>query len=115
MADVIRIIEVEEEIWSLGEREEKGDLLSIDEQMGTVQLDLAKPLERSDNEPTDHLLVSAPTTKQVMTYMGGKQGDLRKEFNFIGSCCQGINPKDIENLHPRDYLRLQRLCVFFIQ
>lgn len=114
MADVIRVIEVDEEVWSAGEREEKGDLFSIEEQMGTVQLDLSKPLERSDNEPTDHLLISAPTTKQVMTYMGGKPGDVRKELNFIGSCCQGLNPKDLENLHPRDYLRLQRIAGHFL-
>ena len=85
--DVIRVIEVDEDdVWSCkSEREEKGDLFSIKEQMGTVQLDLSKSLERSDNEPTDHLLISAPTTKQVMTYMGGKPGDVRKELNFIGA------------------------------
>ena len=115
MADISRVIERDEEIWSLGEREEKGDLLSIDEQMGTIQLNLSKPLERSDNEPIDHLLVSAPTTKQLMAYSAAKGNEIKREINFIGACCQGIKPQDLENLHPRDYLRLQRLCGFFTQ
>ena len=111
--DVVRVIEADEEIWSAAEREEKGDLLTVEEQMGTVQLNLSKPLERSDNEPIDNLLIFAPTTKQVLSYQAAKGNEVRREINFIGSCCQGINPQDLENLHPRDYLRLQRVVGHF--
>ena len=116
MADVVRVIEVDEDIHAptAEEIEKKGKFLSIEDQRGTIQLDLTDPLERSDGEAVDHLLVRAPRQKQVQAYQSGTENNPKQETQFYGGCCQGIKPDDVANLHSRDWTRLTRLVTSFI-
>lgn len=112
--EVTKVVGVDDEIWTPAEREEKGDFLSRADQMGEVQMDLTVPLERSDGEPVDHLLVRAPRTRQIQMFQSNRGNDIQREIEFFGGCCAGINPKDLENLHGRDWSRLGRLVSNFI-
>lgn len=113
--DVVRIFDVEEEIWppTPEEREKKGNLLTVEEQRGTIQMDLTTPLELTDGEPVDHLLVRAPRQKQVQAFQSERGDPAKREVQFFGGCCLGIKPDDVENLHSRDWSRLGRLVSFF--
>lgn len=111
---ITRVIQVEEEIWTPTEREEKGKFFSLDDQRGVIQLDLLQPLELSDREAVDHLLVKAPNTKQIQAFQSTAGSEAQRELNFFGGCCQGIKPEDISNLHGYDFNRLTRLVTNFI-
>ena len=110
----VREIEVDEDIWTAAEKEDKGNFLSLEDQMGNVRLNLTKPLELRDQEPVDHLIVRAPTTKEIQTYRVSQQNNAKSELRFFGGCCVGIKAEDTENLHGRDWDRLCRLVTNFI-
>lgn len=109
----VREIVVEEEIWTKAEREDEGNFLSIDDQMGNIKLNLTRPLELRDQEPTDYLIVRAPNTKEVQAFRAAQTGNAKSELRFFGGCCMGIKAEDVENLHSRDWDRLCRLVVNF--
>lgn len=111
---ITRVIEVSEEIWTPAERQEKGKFLSLDDQRGVLQLNLLQPLELSDGEPVEHLLVTAPNTKQIQAFQSTAGSEAQRELNFFGGCCQGIKPDDISNLHGYDFNRLARVVTNFI-
>ena len=112
---VTRIIEADEDIWVKGtDDEDRGDFLTLEDQRGVIQLDLTEALALSDQDPTPHLLVKAPRTRDIQK-MQSERGNIdQKEIEFLGACCIGIKPKDLENMHGRDYARLSRLTRNFI-
>ena len=105
----VREIEADEEIWAKTESEDKGNFLSLEDQIGNVKLKLTIPLELRDQEPVDHLIVRAPTTKEIQTYRSSPANNAKSELRFFGGCCVGIKAEDTENLHGRDWDRLCRL------
>ena len=109
----VREIYVTEDIWSPADKEDKGNFLSIEDQMGNVRLNLTRPLQLSDQPETDHLIVRAPTTKEVQKFRSSSQNDVRGELMFFGGCCVGIKATDVENLHARDWSRLCMLISNF--
>ena len=112
---VTRIIEANEDIWVKGmEGEDRGDFLSLEDQRGVIQLELTEELKLSDQDPTPHLLVKAPRYRDIQK-MQSEKGNLdQKEIEFLGACCVGIKPKDLEDMHGRDGARLSRLTRNFI-
>ena len=112
--DITRIIEADEEIYSPQDREEKGRFLSLEDQRGVIQLNLLEPLELSDKEPVNHLLVKAPRMRELQKFQSNSGSEAKREVEFFGGCCQGINPSDVENLHGYDWNRLSRLVANFI-
>ena len=71
MSDIIRVIEVDEDIWAPTpeERAEKGDFLSLDDQKGIIQLNLIAPLELTDQEPVG-ILHRKKTTSLAVAVKG---------------------------------------------
>ena len=112
---VTRIIEADEDIWIKGtEGEDRGDFLTLEDQRGAIQLNLTEPLALSDQDAALHLLVKAPRTRDIQK-MQSAQGNINQnEIEFLGACCLGIKPKDLEDMHGRDYARLSRLTRNFI-
>ena len=115
-----REIDVEEEIWTKAQNDEKGVFLSVEEQIGNIKLNLSRPLELRDQEPVDHLIVRAPTTKEVQNYRSvdpdkaPASAVIKSELQFFGGCCVGIKAEDVENLHVRDWNRLCNLVTNFM-
>ena len=106
MADqVTKRIGAEDDIPTADEKQ----FLELEEQRGIVELELTEPVELSDKaEPADTVQIKAPSTKQI----NQADGDI---LALLGACVLGINPKDIENLHGRDYMRLQRITSHFLR
>ena len=111
---VSRVIEVGEEIWMPADKADRGDFLSLEDQRGNIQLDLTAPLTLSDQASAEHLLVRAPTTRQIQEFQGTRGTDAQRAIAFFGGCCVAIKPTDIENLHGRDWTRLTRVVTNFI-
>lgn len=106
--NVTRTIAAEDEIWEVEQNDEKGRFLSLDEQLGTIELELSRPLKLSDREEDlTNLQIKAPSADDI----DKTQGNVRQ---LIGKCTTGINPKDIGKLEGRDYLRLQKLIRHFL-
>ena len=116
MTDVVRVIDADEDIWAptSEEIEKKGKLLSIEDQRGTIQLELTDTLDLTDGASVDHLLVRAPRQKQVQAYQSGAENNPKQETQFYGGCCLSIKPGDVANLHSRDWTRLTRIVTSFI-
>ena len=114
--DVVRVIKVDEGIWAPTREEiaEKGNFLSVDDQRGTIQLDLMDKLERTDGEPIDHLLVRSPRQNQIQAFQSQSGSEAKREAQFYGGCCVGLKPDDVVNLHGRDWNRLTRLVTSFL-
>ena len=112
--DTTRVIEADEEIYSPADRDEKGRFLTLEEQRGVIQLNLLEPLELSDKEPVNHLLVKAPRMRELQKFQSNTGTDAKREIDFFGGCCVGIKPQDVENLHAADWNRLSRLVANFI-
>ena len=112
--DITRVIEIDEEIYSPTNSEEKGPFLTRDEQRGIIQLDLIEPLELSDQEPVKHLTVRAPRARDIKKYNSNAGSEEQRERHFFGSCVEGIMPTDLDNLHGADYNRLGKLITNFI-
>lgn len=111
----VREIEVDEEIYTKQERPEKAPFLSLEDQMGNIKLNLLVPIELSDQEPRDHLIVRAPTYKETRAYRNAKEGDDKAEVRFFGGCCVGVKTEDVGNMkHAKDADRLQKLVTNFI-
>ena len=111
--EYVREVEVDEEIWSAADSEEKGKFLTLEDQMGNVKLNLTTTLELRDQPGVDYLIVRAPTTKEIQTFRSSSQNDSRGELRFFGGCCLGIKATDVENLHARDWNRLCLLVTNF--
>ena len=110
-----RIIEADEDIWIKGaEGEDRGDFLTLEDQRGAIQLNLTEPLALSDQDAAPHLLVKAPRYRHIQKMQSDKGSIEQREIEFLGACCLGIKPKDLEDLHGRDGARLSRLTRNFI-
>ena len=112
--NVSRVITATEEIWMPADKADRGDFLSLEDQRGHIQLDLTAPLTLSDQASAEHLLVRAPTTRQIQEFQGTRGTDAQRAIAFFGGCCLAIKPTDIENLHGRDWTRLTRVVTNFI-
>ena len=116
---VVRTIDADEEIWGPVQKEDKGNFLSVEDQMGHIQLDLTIPLELRDQEPVEYLTVRAPTTSELQQFRSVDQDKappstiIKAETKFFGGCCVGIKAEDVQNLHARDWNRLCLLVVNF--
>lgn len=110
--ETMRTIYKDDEIWDPTEKDEndepRGKLLTIEEQMGVVELELSEPLKLSDREePVTSLQVKGPSAQDIKT----TKGTVAK---LIGRCVMGIVPRDLDNLNGRDYLRIQGLLRHFL-
>ena len=66
--NITRVIENDEDIWGPADAAERGAMLSVDDQKGDVQMDLTAPLELSDGQSIESLIVHAPSTPMVRKF-----------------------------------------------
>ena len=106
--DISRSIPEDEEIWEVEGNSERGRFLSTDDQLGTIELELKRPLKLSDREEDmPSLKVNAPTMDDIDKTQGNAKRLLQR-------CVPGIDPKDMGTMHGADYIRLQKLVRHFL-
>ena len=111
--NVVRTIGKTEEVWDPDEKDEttgekRGSMFSLEDRLGTIELELSGPLQLSDREePATSVYVNAPTGDDIEQTKGTARTLMRR-------CVVGINPKDLGKLHGMDYIKLQGLIRHFL-
>ena len=113
----MRIITKEEKVRTelTVDDEDYQPLLSIDEQIEGVVLELSRPVEM-DGVPTTELTVNAPTPDDIIASESrkqrGKDTDTERSIAVFSRAC-GVAPEVIKKLHIRDYTRLATVVAAF--
>ena len=92
-------------------------LLSIEEQIEGVVLELTRPVEM-DGVPTSELTVNSPTPADIIgsesRRQRGKDTDTERSVALFAKAC-GVAPEVIQSLHIRDYSRLATVVAAFTE
>ena len=89
------------------DRGEAPPLLSIEEQLDSVALELTKPIN-VDGKPTDEIVINAPTVDDLLDVQN-REGNA-KETQLQGlTRATTIPPEALRELHPRDFTRLTEI------
>ena len=89
------------------DRGEADPLLTIEEQLDSVALELTKPIN-VDGKDTTEIVINAPTVDDLLDVQN-REGN-PKETQLRGlTNATGIPPEALRQLHPRDFTRLSEL------
>ena len=96
-------------------------ILTLEQQLGTVELELNRPLpgKGKEGEEVTVLTVEAPSTRAISIFentptTSTPEDRFAAEVEFYGSCCVNIPAAQVEELHAKDWRRLQRLTTNFV-
>ena len=99
----------------------QGNVLSLNEKLGQVELELNRPVEMEGDQPdVSVVVVEAPTTENMIIFDNRDQSakpeeKAKVELQFYGTCCVNIPADKLSAFHPMDARRLQRLVTNFVQ
>lgn len=101
----------EEKIPSADELLESGEeLLTLDEQLGEVEVELTQPID-IDGAPRDTLVLKSPNAGQIMEVLNVKR-ESDRPFVSLSKYCE-CSPTDLKKLHGRDISRLTSIVAAF--